>query len=445
MELGPEDGLRKEIAVLSCITLKNFKSYREARLKLGPLTLLIGANASGKSNALEGLRLLSWLAQGQKLSTIQYQVQDSDSVLRGRVEDIGRLGSTRFSLGCYTNHEWNILEVTLQVREGELHVAAESITSEDRAVPLYEIKGPAVPPSTDLRVAYNNFQKGKNKPVIICSDQMAVFPQLDTPAAFDHRNRDSQKIIPAVSKAYQNLLGGILFLDPVPSLMRASEFKTEKKLRGDGRNLSGVLYNLCRYRENKEIILDLIRSLPEQDITDIGFYESDRGKVLVEMTENFGEKKRSWDATLLSDGTLRVLAVAAALLSAPSDSLVVIEEVDNGVHPSRAETLLTAMLNLATRRSLRLLLSTHNPALMDAVPDRALGDVVFCYRDPEEGDSRLVSLADLPEYPALAARAPLGELASSRVIERHAKSGTSAKEKKDKAQTWLDSLEGDEP
>ena len=431
--------------MLSCITLKNFKSYRDARLKLGPLTLLIGANASGKSNALEGLRLLSWLAQGQKLTSIQYQVQDSDAVLRGRVEDIGRLGSDQFSLGCCTNNEWDRLEVTLKIREGELHVVAESITSPGKAVPLYEIKRPAVSPSTDLTVAYDDFHKGRNKPVIVCSDQMAVFPQLDTPAAFDHRNRESQKTIPNVSRAYQELLGGILFLDPIPSLMRASEFKTEKKLRGDGRNLSGVLYNLCRYRENKEIILGLIRSLPEQDITDIGFYESDRGKVLVEVAENFGGRERSWDATLLSDGTLRVLAIAAALLSAPEGSLVVIEEVDNGVHPSRAGTLLSAMLELATKRSLRLLLSTHNPALMDAVPDQALGDVVFCYRDPEEGDSRLVSLADLPDYPALAARAPLGELASSQIIERYAKSGLSPNEKKKKALAWLDSLDEAEP
>ncbi|MFQ3612438.1 MAG: AAA family ATPase, partial [Cyanobacteriota bacterium] len=54
-------------AILSEFTLENFKSYRTGRLPLGPLTILIGANASGKSNALEGLRFLSWLAQGQKL------------------------------------------------------------------------------------------------------------------------------------------------------------------------------------------------------------------------------------------------------------------------------------------------------------------------------------------------------------------------------------------
>ena len=47
--------------------IESFKSYRKATLKLAPLTVLIGANASGKSNAVEALRLLSWLAQGNKL------------------------------------------------------------------------------------------------------------------------------------------------------------------------------------------------------------------------------------------------------------------------------------------------------------------------------------------------------------------------------------------
>ena len=49
--------------MLSSFTIQNFKSYRDATLKLAPLTVLIGANASGKSNAIEGLRLLSWIIE----------------------------------------------------------------------------------------------------------------------------------------------------------------------------------------------------------------------------------------------------------------------------------------------------------------------------------------------------------------------------------------------
>jgi len=47
--------------MLSTSTLKDFKSLREAGLPLGPLTVLIGADAAGKSNAIEAYRLLFWL------------------------------------------------------------------------------------------------------------------------------------------------------------------------------------------------------------------------------------------------------------------------------------------------------------------------------------------------------------------------------------------------
>ena len=51
---------------------------------------------------------------------------------------------------------------------------------------------------------------------------------------------------------------------------------------------------------------------------------------MVKLTETFGGSATEYDATLLSDGTLRVLAIAAAVLSAPEGSIVVIEEIDNG-------------------------------------------------------------------------------------------------------------------
>jgi predicted ATPase len=51
--------------VLTEITLERFKSCRQARLPLSTLTLLIGANASGKSNAIEAIQVLSWLARGR--------------------------------------------------------------------------------------------------------------------------------------------------------------------------------------------------------------------------------------------------------------------------------------------------------------------------------------------------------------------------------------------
>ena len=70
-------------------------------------------------------------------------------------------------------------------------------------------------------------------------------------------------------------------------------------------------------------------------IRDIGFLETPRKEVMLTLTKSFADQAKVWDAGMLSDGTLRILAVAAALLSAPEESLVIVEEIDNGVHPSR--------------------------------------------------------------------------------------------------------------
>lgn len=49
------------------IQVRGFKSVENAALSFAPLTLLIGTNASGKSNLLEAVQLLAWTASGQRL------------------------------------------------------------------------------------------------------------------------------------------------------------------------------------------------------------------------------------------------------------------------------------------------------------------------------------------------------------------------------------------
>ena len=217
----------------------------------------------------------------------------------------------------------------------------------------------------------------------------------------------------------------------------------DKKLRGDCSNLSGVLYTLWQDEEARPAIIEFIKSLPEQDVKDVNFFEDRRGRVSLELVENFGSVERNWSVELLSDGTLRVLAIAAALLSAPAESTLVIEEVDNGVHPSRARQLLKTMREQAELRGVRLLLSTHNPALMDALPDSALGDVVFCYRDPQDGDSRLVCLADLQDYAGLVSQGPLGELVTNGIVDRFVKSPVTVTQKRQNALNWLRKMQGE--
>ena len=438
--------------MLTAFTLSNFKSYQKARLPLGPLTVLIGANASGKSNAIEGLRLLSWLAQGQKLSAIQYAVQNSDRVVRGRINDLGYVGSVGFGIGSETSlTDWDRLDLEISLRDDGLHISSETITSPHTAVPLYVLDQPSEGRSSDAGVAYNNFARGGKKPHITCSDQGAIFTQLDSPATFSAEHRDARRIIPKTVRQYQDWLSNILFLDPVPAKMRDYSFPSDLRLMGDGTNLSSVLYALwgtdaaatdSPVKVQREAILQFIQSLPEQDIGTLGFLNGPRGEVMVELVETFGGEARRYDASLLSDGTLRVLAIAAAMLSATEGSLVVIEEIDNGVHPSRARHLLEQIQAIARRRSLRVLLSTHNPAMLDALPDSAVPDVVFCYRDPGNGSSRLVRLEEVPDYPELIAQGTLGHLMTSGTLERFVKQHPGSKERKKRALAWLEQMRG---
>jgi predicted ATPase len=433
--------------MLTAITLNNFKSYQTARLPLAPLTVMIGANASGKSNAIEAMRLLSWLAHGQKLSSIQYAVQKGDRVIRGRAVNLPYRQTGEFGLGCEIDRiKWNRLKIRITRRDDELHVAAETVTHPWANVALYNLDQPSSGRNTDVGVAYNNFRQGP-KPHVRCNDQAAIFTQLMSPATFN-KNPKSGRLISEVATQYEKVLSSILFLDPVPAKMRDYSFPVEKALQSDGENLSGILFNLWGdktkdddpFTTHRKDILAFVQSLPEQDISGLGFLEEPRGGRLVFLTETFGEKSHDYDASLLSDGTLRVLAIAAAMLSAAEGSLVVIEEIDNGVHPSRAKHLLAKIREIAERRKLRVLLSTHNPALLDALPDRAIPDVVYCYRDPQDGSSRLVRLEEIPDYPELIAQGALGYLSTSGVLEKFVKNRPSSDEKKAKALAWLDSM-----
>ena len=465
--------------MLTAFKLNNFKSFQdEAVLPLGgALTVLIGANAAGKSNVLEALRLLSWLASGNKLGAIQREVNRADKVVRGRVPDLFRRGEHRFALGCQVQDAAgdSSLSMALALRGDDLHIVAERMDT-GTGVPLYDMDQPSQGElATEAGVAYNNFSKGGNKPHIKVTDQMAVFAQLDSPASFHANHRKAQQEIPRVCKAYQALLSNVLFLDPVPARMRDFSFLADKRLGGDGANLSSVLYQLwcegeldfdvdawleqqgrlaspsdfeltrLRQEQCRGELISFIQSLPEQDITGLDFLQGPRGDVMVQLIETFSGTPRRFEAALLSDGTLRVLAIAAAMLSAPEGSLVVIEEIDNGVHPSRARHLLERIQAVAERRNLRVLLSTHNPAMLDALPDKAVPDVVFCYRDTRSGDSRLVRLGSLPDAPELFIQDSLGHLMTSGALDRFVKTHPGPEARKQQARAWLAALRTSAP
>jgi AAA15 family ATPase/GTPase len=189
--------------------------------------------------------------------------------------------------------------------------------------------------------------------------------------------------------------------------------------------------------------------LPENEIREISFVETPLDEVMVALHEAYGpqgiidghgdaaktkgkDNQSFIEAKRLSDGTLRCLAIITALLSKEAGSMVLIEEVDNGIHPNRAQGLISAISQIAKEREIDVVITTHNPALLNAVNREDLVGVVVCYRDTETGSSEFVQILDIERYPELMAKGRLGDLLTKDELTKAIKTG-----KKEYDPNWL--------
>jgi AAA15 family ATPase/GTPase len=260
---------------------------------------------------------------------------------------------------------------------------------------------------SDINVEYNNGKKGNN-PQLVCNRSVSILTQL------------SSKMPPTSKSFKENLhyinlvkdcLGRILFLDPLPSHMRDYSRMGDLALRPKADNISSVLYELCKNKEHKKDLLEVLKKLPENEISDIEFIVTSIGDVLLTLEEKYGERSEYFEAKRLSDGTLRYLAIVTSLISEQPGSIVVIEEVDNGIHPSRIKSLIQSISKLSKERKIDVIITTHNPILLNALTKDELLGVVLCYRDNTDGSSKFFALPDMDSLPKLLAKGNLGDLA----------------------------------
>ncbi len=215
----------------------------------------------------------------------------------------------------------------------------------------------------------------------------------------------------------------ILILEPIPSKMRDYSPLMEH-LFSDASNIAGVLAALSmeKKQEVEQTLSSYVTKLPERDVRKVwaepvGKFGADAMLYCEEVWVSSQEPK-TVDARGMSDGTLRFLAILTALLTRPKGSQIVIEEVDNGLHPSRSGLLLKMLLDIGEKRQIDVLVTTHNPALLDELDYELVPSVVVAHRDPKTGESKLTVLEDLHILPKVLASGPLGRATSKGLLER---------------------------
>jgi predicted ATPase len=191
----------------------------------------------------------------------------------------------------------------------------------------------------------------------------------------------------------------------------------DSSLRRDADNISAVVARLRQDEAVWKSLQDLVRSLPEQPIEDITIEKSSLDDVIIALHEHVGASSYPISARLMSDGMLRFIAFAAALLEAPlaeeaaaeAQTMLVIEELENGLHPSQAARVVRLIKAEAARRRIRALATTHSPAMLSALDREDHPYVIVCDRYPSDGGSRLRALTNLPAYPRAMAQGSLGD------------------------------------
>ncbi|MDY6803070.1 MAG: ATP-binding protein [Cyanobacteriota bacterium] len=357
--------------MLKKLKLERFKNFREAELNLGNLTLLVGTNASGKSNIRDAFRFLHGISRGYSLPDIIGEKWIEGGVLqwrgiRGGTKEIAFKGETTFAL-----------EVSLFIEE-------EGVEKEA----IYRIE-------VDAGIT------GKAPRVI--AEKLLVAGKY----IFDFYRENNQPILSLLSNIYDvendfkqiaNLvisdLNSMRFLDLSPEAMRLPSLPGQTVLGDRGENLSSVLQEICESPEQKQVLLEWIQELTPMDVKDLEFPSDFTGKILLTLIESNGEKISAYSA---SDGTLRFLAMSAVLLGPNPAKFYFFEELENGIHPSRLHLLIQLIEQQVSRRNICLVATTHSPQLLRLLSKKNLEFASLTYRLPERVDGGIKRIMDIPD------------------------------------------------
>jgi predicted ATPase len=207
-----------------------------------------------------------------------------------------------------------------------------------------------------------------------------------------------------------------VFLDIQPTMMRGPKPEISRQLGLSGENISPALLSLSKEQGRLQDVVDWLSEFCAPEIESIDFdYRPDEREVMMFLVERGGRKI---SARSLSDGTLRFLGLLVCLLTCRPGALLVLEEPDTGLHPSRIHLLAELLERIARERKLRVLTTTHSPTLLAHLSPEALGDVVAFGRHPENGLTVCSRLKDLRYFDDLRRSDHLERLISTGWVER---------------------------
>lgn len=383
--------------MLKRLRLNHFKSFSEAEFQFGPFSVVFGANASGKSNIRDALRFLHGVSRDYQLAEIiggKYEHQWEG--IRGGVREIVQGGFKTFRLEAEFEPQggWPVWLYTIEVEprfNGRWPRIVDEHLEEGKER-LFNTAGNGKGQTLLVNIPGN--VTGHFTLVEFDAKQPALTQILDKlTARADKRADQIRKGVKGVLEELESMR----FLDPSPSAMRIPSLPGQDVLGNRGENLSSVLMAICEDSKLRRSLVEWVSELTPMEAVDFEFPEFPDGKTQVALVEKNGQKVSAESA---SDGTLRLLGMLAALLGPKPASFYFIEELENGLHPTRLYLLVDLFEKRAKEGKIQIIATTHSPQLLRFLSKETRESVWLLYRLEDESVTharRAMDIADIRE------------------------------------------------
>lgn len=385
--------------MLTRIEIDGFKSFEDFGLDLRPLTGIVGPNASGKSNLFDALRFLALLAQSD--------IGTAMRGLRGEPEELFRRtsgsqadrmvfavevalppsGVDAFGKAYEIPAQRLRYELTLRLAQGSNGNPKGVFVQHEFCKPISRTEEREGFP----RSHQFSYGRRRNPFIEVDTDRDAILVRMDgpqrhgnpMPLPLKEASRTALSTIATAEfphlYALREALTGIRFLEINPRAARGPSDRFEDRaLKPDASNLAAVLTYLKERTATErrpdgvlaDIAADLAALVPSVRRLHVRTDPNQRQYAFsLEFTDDL-----EFTSRVISDGTLRLLALLAILNDPDRRGTLCFEEPENGVHEGRVPMLVQFLRNSVdveeiSQPSFQVLLATHSPKVMASLQD----------------------------------------------------------------------------
>ena len=400
--------------MITSLRLIDFKNFADETLRVGPFTVIVGANASGKSNIRDAFRFLHGVGRGYTLAEIIGGKNWAGGPpewepIRGAANEIIRINKSTRSLPSLPNPGFALatelavggetfsyaIEVSSELGKGGFRITYERM----------QVAGETVYMKPKSKYGVRQTIVGKDHAVDINLDSPALVQILEMRRPFQGEKERVQLLV--------DFLKSMRFIELSPNSMREPVFPYLTSLGNQGQNLPAVLNGIWADPKRRNVLTDWISELTPMDVRSFAFPSDPSGRIHLKIQES----GKDISAYSVSDGTLRFLALLATLLDKDRARLHFIEEIDTGIHPSRLWLLLDLIEKQTGKGDTQVIATSHSPDMLSFAGDTTFESISVVCRLDDSDDAIIRPVSELPNAVKLRKSQGLGRLHASGWIE----------------------------